>query len=95
MHRQIVRCIMEGEQSLHGLSNSQLVQLLVTIAGILSSRLTPATQDPPRQYPASPSDRSPPPGLSCSEECSFCGARCCRLEPGHRHHKCALHLRWR
>ena len=86
---------MEGGTNLSSLSTARLLELLGEIVAILSLRLNqfggsapaPSKVLRPRHTP----DRS---AFQCCEDCVFCGVRCCRLEPGHTHHKCRDHLRW-
>ena len=83
--------------NLDSLSTSRLLEILGEITIILTHRLQqfrgPAAG--PSEAPVRPRHTPDRADFECSESCVFCGARCCRLEPGHSHHKCRDHLRWR
>ena len=97
-HGKAVLRIMDGGGDFDALPTSRLLEILGEIVIILTYRLQqfggnnpgPSTGPPPR-----PRQTPDPAAFECWEGCVFCGVRCCRLEPGHTHHKCRLHLRWR
>ena len=96
--------IMYGGRDLSSYSTYDLLELLSEILLVLTHRLHqfgPPPPGPPQAGSSSgrPTSRQTPDTLraefECHAECVFCGAGCCRLEPGHTHHKCRDHLRWR